>query len=295
MAAATFGVADFLGGTAARRTPSAVVAVLAQLAGLAALLVLLPLLPAVVDHRALAWGLLAGLAGGVGVPLLYRGLAEGPMNVVAPLTALTSAGVPVLAGTLLGERPSAAAWLGIGLAVVAGVLVGVTAGPSELPDPDDPSAARPARPARRVARGVALALFAGACFGGFFVLIAQAAPTAGLWPVATARVSGSLVAALVLVTVVRAARSASESGAAGSVRRPGWWLAAACGVLDATANAVYLLAVQHGELSVVGGVVALYPASTVLLARVWHGERIGRVQRVGLALAVPALLLVGGG
>jgi uncharacterized membrane protein len=72
-------------------------------------------------------------------------------------------------------------------------------------------------------------------------------------------------------------------------------LAGGGGVLDAAANAVYLLAVQRGALSVVGAIMALYPASTVLLARLRHGERLAPVQRVGLALAVPALVLVGAG
>src|SRR5882724_2773156 len=124
MAATVFGVSDFLGGTAARRVPSAVVAMLAQLAGLLALAVITLLMPATVLPSALGWGLLAGLAGGIGVPVLYRGLAEGPMNVVAPLTALTSAAVPVAAGALLGERPSMQVWLGITLALIAGVVVG---------------------------------------------------------------------------------------------------------------------------------------------------------------------------
>ena len=118
MAATVFGVSDFMGGTAARRVPSAVVAMLAQLAGLLALGLILVVLPATVLPSALGWGLLAGLAGGIGVPLLYRGLAVGPMNVVAPLTALTSAAVPVVTGALLGERPSVQAWVEIGRAHV---------------------------------------------------------------------------------------------------------------------------------------------------------------------------------
>ncbi|MDT7630754.1 MAG: hypothetical protein QOI50_2684, partial [Pseudonocardiales bacterium] len=126
MAATVFGVSDFMGGTAARRVPSAVVAMLAQLAGLLALGLILVVLPATVLPSALGWGLLAGLAGGIGVPLLYRGLAVGPMNVVAPLTALTSAAVPVITGAVLGERPSVQAWVGIALALIAGVVVGMS-------------------------------------------------------------------------------------------------------------------------------------------------------------------------
>jgi len=301
VAATVFGVSDFLGGTAARRVPSAVVAMLAQMAGLLALGLIMVVIPAAVLPSALGWGLLAGLAGGIGVPLLYRGLAQGPMNVVAPLTALTSAAVPVAAGALLGERPSVQAWVGIALAVIAGVVVGVSLEPSEAPDdaeahdaeaPDDAAGAGAAGGRRDAVRGVVMALFAGACFGGFFVLLAQADPVAGLWPVTAAKVAGSLVAGVALLGALRAGGLANGPGPLGA---GGWRLAVLGGVLDAVANALYLLATHHGQLSVVGAVVALYPASTVLLARVLHGEKIGPVQRVGLALAVPALILVTSG
>ncbi len=314
-AATTFGVADFLGGTAARRVPAAVVALLAQLTGLALLLLALTLLSAPALPAAMGWGALAGAAGGIGVPVLYRGLARGPMNVVAPLAALTSAAVPVLAGALLGERPSAPAWVGIGLAVVAAVVVGAGVPAESSVDGDSGSGGAGARAG--VLGGAALALFAGLCFGGFFVLIAQAEPAAGLWPVAAAKASGSLVAAVGLLIALRmgalaAGATASpgvEPGATASpgvepgadrpgvrpVRARGWRMAAAGGGLDALANVFYLLAAQRGQLAVVGAIVALYPASTVLLARVLHGEPIARTQRLGLALAVPALILVGAG
>jgi uncharacterized membrane protein len=313
LAATVFGVADFLGGTAARRVPSAVVAMLVQLTGLLALGVITIVLPAEVLPSALGWGLLAGLAGGIGVPMFYRGLAEGSMNVVAPLAALTSAAVPVVAGALFGERPSTPAWVGIGLAVAAGVVVGISLPPGE--------ASRAASSASL--RGVFLALLSGVFFGGFFVLISRAEPAAGLWPVTAAKMAGSLVAGGTLLAALRAGGVltawrtplASGVGPVSTPARPaelgavlnsalpgpgpsagaGWWLAAVGGVLDAVANALYLLAVQRGQLAVVGAIVALYPASTVLLARLLHGERIGRVQQVGLALAVPALVLVGAG
>lgn len=296
-AAATFGVADFLGGTAARRVPSAVVAALAQVVGLVMLLgVVLLVLPADPIFAALVWGALAGAAGGVGVPLLYRALAVGPMNVVAPLAALTSAVVPVLAGTLLGERPSVMAWVGIVLAVVAGTVVGAAV--SDSADVGGGiggggSGGGDTGGMRRAVRGAALALFSGVCFGGFFTLIAQAPAAAGLWPVTVAKLTGTLVAGVALVAAVRSGALAAEGTAWSTVS--GWKLAALCGALDASANALYLVAAQRSQLAVVGAVVALYPASTVLLARLLHGERIGRMQRVGLALAVPALVMVGAG
>jgi len=295
VAASTWGMADYLGGTAARRAPSVVVAMLAQLAGIVSLAPLVLLVPGQVLPSALGWGLAAGVVGGIGVPLMYRGLAEGPMNVVAPLTALTSAAVPVVVGTLFGERPAPLVWVGIALAVVAGVLVGVTMGPAH------PVGAGPkgeaAGPGGRAARGVLLALFAGLCFGGFFVLLAQAPSAAALWPVLAAKVSGSLVAGVAVLAVLRSGGllPAADVGPATAGASPGgrgWRLAMISGTLDALANACYLLAVHRGSLVVVGAVVALYPASTVLLARVLDGERLGFVQRIGLTLAVPALLLV---
>ena len=336
MAATVFGVADFLGGTASRRVPPLTVAMLAQVAGLVGLLLLMLVMPAAALPGALLWGLLAGLSGGVGVPVLYRALARGPMNVVAPLAALTSAAVPVLVGTLLGDRPSTWAWVGIVLAVVAGVVVGVSFEPTRAIDDgaaaDGAADCAPARTqppyvahkvgpvcegqslctspgdgrgggGRGALRSAALSLFAGLCFGGFFVLIAQAAPAAGLWPVVAAKVGGSLVAVVVLFGAARvvaagagkAPAPAEASGLRRALTGVGWRLAVLGGVLDALANVFYLLATQHGQLAVVGAVVGLYPASTVLLARLMHGERIGGVQWAGLALAVPALALVGAG
>jgi drug/metabolite transporter (DMT)-like permease len=294
IAAGTWGVADFMGGTAARRTPSSVVAMLAQMAGIVVLAAGVLLVPGQALPGAVGWGLVAGVAGGLGLPLMYRGLAEGPMNVVAPLTALTSASVPVVVGALLGERPRALVWVGVGLAVVAGVLVGVTVGPAHpVGGADEEPASRGwSLPNPRSMRGVGLALLSGLCFGGFFALLAQGAPAAGLWPVLAAKVSGSLIAGLAVLVALRSGGLLAGGGAGSGVSGRGWWIAVGSGVLDASANAVYLLAAHRGALVVVGAVVALYPASTVLLARVLDGERLGPVQRIGLALAVPALVLV---
>jgi drug/metabolite transporter (DMT)-like permease len=294
MAATVFGVADFLGGTAARRLNPILVTVLAQLAGFGALLAIALL--AFSAHwlpGALLWGLLAGVAGGLGLPMLYRSLAIGPMNVVAPLTALTSSVVPVLVGVLFGERPSPLAWLGIGLAVIAGAVVGMSSAPAAddaelLDDAANGDAAN-----GDAAKGVLFAVLSGFCFGGFYVLLSLADPRAGIWPVTAARFAGCLVAGGVLLLALRG--GLGTESIAGTLSWVGWRLAAIGGVLDASANALYLLAVQRGSLAVVGSIMGLYPASTVLLARYLHGERIGPMQRFGLLLAVPAMVLVGGG
>jgi uncharacterized membrane protein len=297
-AATVFGVADFVGGTASRRMHPLLVTLLAQLAGVAALLVLawtnLGATGGAWHTGSLLWGLLAGVAGGIGMPMLYRALAIGPMNVVAPLVALTSAVVPVFFGLLFGERPSFLAWVGIVLAVIAGTVVGMSGTPADEgvalgAAAGEPLTAAPARPRT----GVVLGLLSGFCFGAFYVLLARTNPVAGLWPVVSARGAGSVVAGIVLLIALLAMKSRSQAGPA-NLGWAGWRMAAVAGVLDASANGLYLLAAQRGQLAVVGSIMGLYPASTVLLARYLHGERIGPVQRIGLLLAVPAVVLIGG-
>jgi len=125
LASVLFGAADFLGGLATTRAPTYSVVVVSQAAGVVLLAIALPLLPAATIAPAdLLWGAAAGCAGGIGVALLYRGLASGPMSVVAPVTAVCAVIVPVIAGLWLGERPSAVTLAGIGLAVVAVALAG---------------------------------------------------------------------------------------------------------------------------------------------------------------------------
>ena len=125
LSAVAYGAADFLGGMAARKATAVAAVVVSQTAGLILLLLALPLLPeTIVNPIDIAWGAVAGLAGGSGVALLYRALALGPMSVVAPLTAVFAAAVPVFTGLALGERLSMVTTLGIALAAIAIVLIG---------------------------------------------------------------------------------------------------------------------------------------------------------------------------
>jgi uncharacterized membrane protein len=119
-AAVSFGVSDFAGGLATRRT-SATLAVIAiaQLAGAAALLPALMLLPGEPSATAAGIGALAGLAGSAGLVLYFRGLARGPMGVVAPLSALTSAGLPMVVGMMAGESTGPVTLGGVAVALLA--------------------------------------------------------------------------------------------------------------------------------------------------------------------------------
>ncbi len=276
MAAAIYGAADFLGGTVAKRASTLAAVVATQGAGLALLLLCTPLmLGATVTQIDVIFGALAGVTGSVGVGLLYRGLAMGPMSVVAPVTAVCAVVVPLVVGLVTGDTVSAAAALGVALAIAAVVLLG-----QESP-PDRATQTSP-RSAAHVAQAVRIALASGVAIGGFFVCLSQTKAPAGLWPLAVSR---SVSVTLFLLTAM--------------ARREPWRIPAAavvpaigCGALDMIANGLYLVAVRQGQLSLVATLASLYPASTVLLARVVLGERLGRLQLLGVGTAVAAIVLI---
>lgn len=273
-AALTYGAADFVGGLASRKAPLLSVVLLSQVAGTALLLAALPFfLDPGPTAPALGWGAASGAAGATGVLFLYKGLAAGSMSVVAPITAVEAAGVPVLWGLATGERPAPIAIAGVVVALVAVVLVSGYEPLGAATAPKTPLLRRP---------GVADALRAGAAFGFFFILLANTGDEAGLWPLVGARaMSLSLLIALVLS---RRHRLSPTPGARSAI--------VGAGVLDVAANLLYLLSTREGLLSIVAVLTSLYPASTVLLARVFLGETIGRVQIAGLAAAVAGVVMM---
>jgi uncharacterized membrane protein len=267
-AAAAYGIGDFLGGVAARRVAASAVVLWSHVVGLVLLVGLAPLAGGEPTSRALAVGALAGVLGGGGVALFYRGLAVGAMSVVAPVAALLSAGVPVVVGLASGERPATAALVGILLALGAVVLI------SREPRQLDTSPLR--------WQALALALASGVAFGLFFVALDRAGDGVGVWPLVGAR-----TASVSLFVALGAARVVSASPPRGAVRP-----AVGCGVLDAGANVLYLEALGHGLLSIVSVLTALYPAGTVLLARFVLGERLSPLQRSGLLIGAVAAVLI---
>ena len=269
LGALTYGFADFAGGLSSRRAPALAVVFVGQLAGLAVATVLAVVVPGRFDPGSLAWGAAAGLVGVLALLLFYRSLALGSMSVVAPVTAVLSAAVPVAAGLLLGERPSALALVGVLLALAAVVLVGAEGG---------------RLPGLQQLRGPVLAgsLGAGTGFGLLFVLLSRADADTGFQPLVAARVASvTLLAAVGLA----ARRSLAPSGAP-------LLLVLASGLGDMTANALFLVASRMGLLSVTGVLVALYPASTVVLALVLLRERLVPLQVLGLALAAGGVVLI---
>ena len=274
LSAAAYGAADFLGGMAAKRATTLGSVIVTQGVGLVLLALVLPVLPdAIVTRVDLAWGAGAGLAGGGGVALLYRALAIGPMSVVAPLTAVCAAAIPVALGLALGDQLSFLTTAGIALAAVAIVLVG-----QERRSRD--SAARAGQGI--AAQGVRLAIAAGIAVGLFFVCLERTGAASGLWPLVPARiVSIALFTAIALAT----ARPVL-------VPRRVMPIAVGGGGLDMLANAFYLVAVQQGQLSVVATLASVYPASTIVLARIILDERWSRLQALGIVAAVAATVMI---
>ena len=278
-AAASWGASDFLGGIAERRSPGASVAFSSQLVGLLVLVLTAPLVAGSAQGRDLAWGLAAGAGGAVGVALLYHGLAVGLMSVVAPVTAVGAATLPVVFGLVTGERPPLLALLGVVLALVAVAVL--CAFPGRAPDSGDGvGQASGPRPGLRDA-GLLAGLVSGAGFGLFFIFLGRAGADAGLWPLVAARVSSVTLLGAVLL----AGRRSLLPRAAGAG-------ILAIGLLDVVANVCYLLATRRGLLSIVALLASLYPAATVVMARLVLGERLSRAQAVGLAGAGAAVALI---
>jgi len=272
--AAFYGAADFLGGVTSKRANTLAIVVVSQLAGLLLLLLAFPLLPASSPTRMdYIWGAIAGLTGGTGVALLYRALAIGVMAVVAPTTAVCAVIVPVLVAVALGERPGLVTVGGIVLAIVAIALVSQSEHPEPvLQEPRGESGAS----------AFTLAVLSGVAIGLFFVALARTTAEAGLWPLVVARaVSVTLFAAIALLT-------------SQSLRLWGGTLGivVAGGSLDMIANLLYMIATRSGPLAVVVTLASLYPASTVLLARVVLHERLSSLQLIGIACAMIAVVMI---
>ena len=192
------------------------------------------------------------------------------MGVVAPISAVLSASIPVLVGVALGERPRWTALAGVALALPAIVLL------------SRPAAGDTGGSAVPIGRSVRIAIGSGLAIGAFLVFLGQAGQGAGLWPLLPARVASfGFLGFLALATrsPLRPTR--------GSVP-----LIVGAGLFDMSANILYLLAVQRGLLSLVAVLVSLYPGSTVLLARIVLGDRLRRVQLAGLALAGVSVVLI---
>jgi len=264
-AAAAWGSGDFTGGLAARRIGPFHTVLISYTVGLLVLVIValarLEQLPPSVD---LMWGALAGLFGMVGLGFLFRGFATGRMGIVAPVSAVLAAAIPVIFAALTEGLPRALQLLGFVLALLSIWLL----------SRPEPLGGRPA--------GLGMALLAGLGFGAFFTTLGQIGERSVFWPL----VAGRLAASVLMVVFALA------------TRRPvipplsPWRLLALAGVLDVGGNLFFLLATQSGRLDVASVLASLYPAVTAILAVLITREQMARRQVISVAVAVLAIVLI---
>ena len=270
--AGMYGLSDFLGGLLSRRTSAWRVAFAVQLSAAVSLALVAMFFGGTPSGTALEWGALAGLGSGVCTGFLYRGLSNGRMSVVAPLSAVCAAALPVLVGVGIGERPSALAWLGIVVALPAIWLIATGEGDENVAGEH----------IAKKGTGVLDGIIAGLAFGFMYVALGQVPEGSGLFPAALC-LAVSVVVIAVIATVLRQSWLPRDKYS---------MISLAFGLATAAGTMLFQLATQSGLLAIASVLGALYPAFTVLLAVLVLRERIGRGQAIGLAVAAGAVTMV---
>lgn len=263
-----YGAADFCGGLASKRSPMFAVTVISQAAGFVVLLLATAFLPGSAVASDYAYGGIAGIFGGLGIALLYHALSIGKMGVVSPITAVLAAAVPVAVGVARGESLQALQYVGIAVAFVAIALISFSVEEGGV---------------REISTaGVREAVFSGLLLGGFLFFLAQTRHEAGVHNLIGARIT----AILALLAVGTATKTDFR------IARPALPLVLFSGVIDMTANVLYVFATFNGYLSIAAVITSLYPASTVFLARFVLRERLGFSQKIGVGLALVGVALI---
>lgn len=269
--ALSYGVSDFVGGLVSRRVKALRVVMVSYPTSVVIIAIAAPFIGGRPTGASLLWGMASGLVMAFAIWWFYLALAEGPISIVSPVTAIIVAGFPVIVGLLMGERLSIASYIGVALAMLAVLLVSREGKSIEGP------------PARSFTPRVAwLTVGSGTFFALSFIFTHQIAVGTGLWPLLVARGAGSIV----IVGFALATRQA----AALPVRLI--LVAVGIGVLDVIANVTMLYAFQAGMLSLVSVVISLYPAVTVGLAVTLVKEKIIKTQAAGMALAIAAVTVI---
>ncbi len=265
LSALTWGAGDFNGGLAVKRSnPYGVIAVAHSISLILLLITVFIVGEPIPSLHNWLWGGASGLAGGIGLMLLYRALAEGRMSVAAPVSAVVAAALPVLVGLLQDGLPEL--WILIGF-VLALVAVWLVSGGKGLVIHFD---------------NLRMPIIAGIAFGAFFIFIERASHTALLWPLIAVRI----------VSVSTMLGYAMLTRQDWIPKRESIVPLLLSSVLDTFGNAFYALSARTGRLDVAAVLGALYPGATVLLAWVFLKEKISRVQVVGILLALVAIILL---
>lgn len=264
-----FGSADFLGGEGAKRAPASAVVLWAGLLSFPLIAVVALVVGGDATTRDMVLGAAAGSSGVLGLVYLFAGLGKGHAAAVAPAAGAVTGIFPVGVAVLIGERPSALAWFGVVVAVPAIVLSAWVAEPGDI----------------RFG-GLGYGVVAGLGFGGATVLFGQTATEAGLLPLIPSR------GATIVVVLVMAATGLWKVTSFSGVPRG---ITIGNGSLDVAGNVTLLLALHSGSLALVAIASSLYPAVTVVMARLINDEHLRKRQMLGLGLTILALAAIAAG
>ena len=296
-----WGTSDFTGGYASRHANAFVFTAFSHLCALVLMVVLALAQHAPFPSRtSILWALLAGGIGGFSLAIFYRALAEGKMGLTAPIAALLGAAIPTLADIAIEGAPHAWTFAGFALAIVAIWLI-TRAEPVRKPEPDDkrnvwgraplPVPTQPCdqiddeEKTGAVPKGVAVAALAGVGFAAFYLCIRQAGAGSPLWIAAVSRLASFIVTAVAVIATRAPIR----------LDLPGAAMAAVAGSFDITGSALFIFASQHGRLDEAVVISSLYPAVTVILARLVLKEHFSRWRFIGLLAALAAVPMIAGG
>lgn len=262
-----WGTSDFLGGYAARRANTFLLTSLAHASGLILMLVLAMTTHAQVpSERSVLWAIAGGVSGGGALALFYRALASGRMGLTAPVAAVLGAAVPTIFGMVAEGVP--------GTVHIAGFVI-AAAGIWLISRSEDGSGTQ----------GIGLAAISGIGFAGFYLCISQAKDGSALWLAVWSRI-GAIAVTGTIVLFRRNFRDITRAAAR-------WGMLAGC--LDVSGTALFVRASQTGRLDSAVVLTSLYPAITVLLARLVLREHFTRWKAVGLFAALLAVPMIASG
>ena len=281
-AAILWGSGDFTGGMGVKRAGGSLgaalrVVLLSHAASFLVLLAIARLREDAAPHGALlAWGIAAGVSGGLALTAFYIALARGAMGASAAVSGLLAAAIPAALTLWRQGSPGISPLLGFAMAAIAIWLIAAS-----------PAQKTTAGSARHT---MALAVLAGSGFGFYFIALKMASPAGVIWPMASARIGSLTICSLMLLTL--RLRSANSAGASLSLNRAVVVWALATALLDTSGNLLFVAAARAGRLDVAAVLASLYPASTILLAALALGEWPTRRQALGMAAAALAVVLI---
>jgi len=281
-----WGTSDFTGGYASRRANAFVFTAFSHLCALALMVALALTQHAPFPSRtSILWALLAGGIGGFSLAIFYRALAEGKMGLTAPIAALLGAAIPTLTDIAMEGAPHPWTFVGFALALVSIWLITRAEPAKEAAEESDEEQVDDEEKTGLPPKGVAIAALAGVGFAAFYLCIRQAGAGSPLWIAAVSR-AASFAATAVAVVVTKAPLRLDLPRAA---------MSAVAGSFDVTGSALFIYASQHGRLDEAVVISSLYPAVTVILARLILKEHFSRWRFIGLLAALAAVPMIAAG